>query len=393
MLSGKKILLVGSYYFENLGDPLFIITTKRMLEQQHHANVDVADLFGRTHLSVASDSDTVTVKNKKSNLLKKMCKKMLRIPYRACKKAMHKTKLQKMYSQMVQGYDAVVIPGGGFISFSRTFPYHDNIGALADACRKQKIAFCMNAVGVCRDVDCLLHEEKWKRILHSESVRYLTCRDGKQLIEQVCGYPVKQVACTAVSAGDLFEIYRDKSSETIGIGVIRGNAFSSYGFDLSEEQLIGFYVDLGKELQSQGYRVKYFTNGLMSDYDIGRKVVALLNDDTLLLKRPETPDELLSQIASFKTVAVARLHAAISALSLNVPTVLFCWGVKGKDFMQMAGASSYAISPENMTVPYVTERIKSVMEHGWDQEKRQELQKNAADSILAMCEALTENKM
>ena len=388
MLNGKKILLVGSYYFENLGDPLFMLTTKKLLEQKYHATVDIADIYGRTQLYVYVPDNTVH-KPKKIGYLKKICKKALAVPYVAYIKAKNRYGMMKMYGKMVDGYDAVVIPGGGFISFSRTFPYHENIGCLAEICKKKGIDFCMNAVGVCRDVDRLFHEKAWKKILSPKLVKYIACRDGKELIEQVCGYPVEQVACTAVSAGDLYGIYRDEKSKTVGIGVIRGNAFSSYGYDFSEEQLIEFYADLGRELQKRGHDVKFFTNGLMTDYVIGQKVVSLMGDESLLLKRPETPEELVAQISGFKAVSIARLHAAITAFSLNVPTVLFCWGVKGMDFMEMAGASEYAVTAENMNVPYVIERLDRVMEKGWDQKQRRKLQLDAEESILKMCKILT----
>ena len=59
MLNGKKILVVGSYYFENLGDPLFMLTTKKLLEQKYHATVDIADIYGRTQLYVYVPDNTV----------------------------------------------------------------------------------------------------------------------------------------------------------------------------------------------------------------------------------------------------------------------------------------------------------------------------------------------
>ncbi len=387
MLNGKKILLVGSYYFENLGDPLFMITTKKLLEQKYHATVDIADIYGRTQLSVSSPDNTVP-KTKKNGYLKKICVKALTIPYIIYIKAKNRFRMMRVYSKMVDGYDAVVIPGGGFISFSRTFPYHENIGCLAEMCKKKGIDFCMNAVGVCCDVDRLFHEKAWKKILSPKLVKYIACRDGKSIIEQVCGYPVEQMACTAVLASDLYGIYRDDTSRTIGIGVIRGNAFSSYGYDFSEDQLIEFYVNLGRELKNQGHDVKFFTNGLMTDYVIGQKVASLMGDDSILLKRPETPEELVSQISGFKAVAIARLHAAITAFSLNIPTVLFCWGVKGLDFMKMAGAVEYAVTSENMNVAYVVDRLNQVMEQGWNQEQRHKLQLDAEESVLKMCKCI-----
>ena len=386
MLSGKKILIIGSYYFENLGDPLFMLTTKKILEERYNASVDIADLFGRKKIDTSASS---AVEKNKVSKAKKLVKKLLRAPYTIYTKLVRKKKLEKLYENMIIGYDAVVIPGGGFISFSRTFPYHNNIYALEKMCKKHNIDFCMNAVGVCRDVDALFHKKIWKKILNHKSLKYISCRDGKELIEQVGGYSVEQVSCTAVSAGDFFKIYHNKSSETIGIGVIRGNAFSSYGYDLSEEKLIDFYVELGKSLQSLGYKIKYFTNGLMTDYVIGQRVVAKLNDETLLMRRAETPEELIKQISEFKAVAVARLHAAITAFSLDVPTVLFCWGVKGQDFMRMTNAAEYMVTAENMNVEYVINRIVSVISNGWDQEQRKKVQDYAEKSILAMCTAIS----
>lgn len=381
-----KILLMGALHFENMGDPLFMMTAKRMLEARG-CIVDLADLFFRKGLSQSKP----TVANRRvirSGLFRRIAGKA----YRCIRKLpfVQSKRLLRKYRKLVVGYDAVVLPGGGFVSYSRSYPYHRNIRMLELACKGLRIPFCMNAVGVCRDVDRLFHASAWRKILRDPTLCYISCRDGKELIEKHGCPPVEQVGCTATLADELFDIRRDEASDTIGIGVIRSNAFSMYGYDMSEEQLIEFYAELVTALRRHGYHVVLFTNGLPIDCAVAERIREQLGDDTLLLKRPETPEELVRQIASFRAVMCARLHAAITAFALNIPTVLFCWGVKGREFMEMANAADFALPPERMRADVVLPLLERAMNEGWDAERRAAVRRSAEESVDRMLHKINE---
>lgn len=239
---------------------------------------------------------------------------------------------------------------------------------------------CFNAVGVVSDKRANLGKKLLKKALMNESVKYISCRDGEEKVKSMTKLPVKTVACAATMAGDLFGIKKDENSNKIGIGVIRGKVFEAYGYNLSQDELIDFYVNLVYEIENKGYKAQLFCNGFIKDYELGKKVCEKLGKN-ILLKRPETPEELIEQVSGFKAICAARLHAVITAYSLDVPAVVFSWGTKQKDFMTQAGCTHRAIACSDMNAEYVIKVLCEAIENGWDNDKRTAFTKTGVDSI------------
>ncbi len=386
MVEKKKILLIALYYFENLGDPLYILTTKKLIEKFCDSTVDIADIYGYTeipknvslHETQKKQSLFILILKKGFHLLRRIIKRILL----GNRQKQRVYEFRKMYKNMIQGYDVVIIPGGGYVYFNE-YDFHLRIGALQRECEKAGIAFAMNAVGI-----SIIYNKPWvnvpywKSIIDSKSLAYISLRDGVNMLEKICNRPLKQVACSATLTGDLFGIKKQADSNIIGVGVIRGNAFSSNGLDFNEDDMIDFYVSLIEKIKETGYTPKLFINGLPKDHEIAMKIVNRLNDDEIYLSRAKTPEELVEQISTFKAVICARMHAAITAFSLDIPTVLFCWGEKGKAFMDMAGAGEFALYPDKMQPEYAVEMLHKAINVGWNQEKRKELQASAEKSVV-----------
>lgn len=365
MLKNKKILLIGLYYFENLGDPLYMLTTKKLIEQHCDAVVEIADIHPI----------------KKRNPIKKHINKIKNIFRKILHLKQPDIDFVKQYKKIFQGYDAVVVPGGGVISL-KDYPFHKYFKAMQEACDELNIKFCMNAVGITKIFgEELKNTDEWQKIIDSKSMTYFTCRDGQDILQNICKKEIKKSPCTATLSAKLFDIKRNENSNTIGIGVIKGDVFSESGFDYNEEQLVDLYSNLVSKIKALGYKVNLFVNGFKTDYNLAIKVQNRLNDDTLLLKQAKTPEELVYQISQFKAVVCARMHAAIIAFSLDIPTVLFCWGVKGIEFMKEAGAEEFALTYEKMQADYVVEMLQKSIKQGWNEEKRLLVQQSVEDNI------------
>ena len=111
------------------------------------------------------------------------------------------------YRSKLQGASLVIFPGGGIIECSTN---HNMFG--------------------------------WsimRRAVNRSCVRSMTCRDGVEWINQNL-YGGRNFAtalpCGAILAGQMYGVRKDPSSNTIGIGVIRGSAFEVYGNPITQEQ-------------------------------------------------------------------------------------------------------------------------------------------------------------
>jgi polysaccharide pyruvyl transferase WcaK-like protein len=384
---GKKVALIGLYYFNNMGDPLYIETTMLLLNKLSNAEIKIIDIYGKTKwdFSLKKSKEHGNIRTLKS-FLYRCIRFMISLLRRLFK---NHFLVRQYYSQIRDDVDVVIVPGGGYVSLCATYPFHHRFAAIEKACEKAHAVLCMNAVGMSKDVGEILHfEDEWKKILRNKTLLYLSCRDGKDIFESLSGREVDQVGCTASLAGDLYGISKDENSDIIGIGVIRGNAFSMYGYDFSESQLIEFYARLFRAVQKKTpYKPVLFTNGLDSDIEIAYKVEKKLHAQGLLVEMPRSPKDLVYTISKFKAVVCARMHAAIVAFSMNIPTVLICWGIKGKDFMKMAGASDFAVDPSELTADYVYELLQKAIGSGtWPNDCRHKIQQSAVSSVLKMME-------
>lgn len=382
-----RILLIGLLYFENLGDPLYMMTTRRLLEERGYT-VDLADLYGQTELKPRQSKQMPD----KPRIHKRIRRCVVRTVFRLWPISAYRFKKHwsNLYFHLFQKYDAVIVPGGGVISL-KPYPFHRYFRLMQEQCARLRIPFCMNAVGITKICGAQpKHTYAWRHIINSPSMTYFACRDGSTILNRICRRELPVAACTATLSDRLFDINRDANANTVGIGVIKGDAFSEYGHDFSEEQLVEFYSSLVTATQKRGYRVRLFVNGFQVDRDIATKVQQRLNDDALLLPCAESPEELVRQIASFRAVMCARMHAAIIAFALNIPTVLFCWGVKGRDFMEMANAADFAVPPERMRADVVLPLLERAMNEGWDAERRAAVRRSAEESIDRMLQKINE---
>ncbi len=391
----KKVVIFGVYNDPNLGDRLLCVSVGGIINSLCDVEIKYADFYGRETLSPKyprqKTSGTVYSVNWSPfySVFHKVFSLMSLMNYPIREIGCHlewltdpnrKKRLEKYYESVTEGADAVIVPGGGILEDSIWHDYYHNLMLMAEVCEKNNIPMCFNAVGVVSDKRAKLGKKLLKKALLKDSIKYISCRDGEETVKKMTKMPVKTVACAATMAGEILNINKDKSSEKIGVGVIRGNAFSEYGYPLGEAELIDFYVDLIHEIENKGFEAVLFCNGFIKDYELGRKVCEKLGKN-ILLKRPETCEELVGQVAGFKAICAARLHAVITAYSLDVPAVVFSWGTKQKDFMTLAGCSHRAIACCDMNSEYVMKMLCEAIKNGWDKDKRTAFTKTGVDSI------------
>ncbi len=391
----KKVTIFGVFADPNLGDRLLCLSVGKIVQNLCDAEIEYVDFYARADLSpkyprkrcentIGSVNWSFFYEN-----FHKIFSLMSLGNYPVRELGCHleyitdpnrKKRLEKYYEDKIKDSELVIVPGGGVLEDSLEHDFYHNLLSMAKVCEKHNVPLCFNAVGIVHDKRSGIGKRILKKALSSDSVKYISCRDGADVVRLMAKCPVTSAACAATMAGELFEIKKDSDSNTIGIGVIRGNIFTSYANSITEEELIDFYVDLVRTIENKGYDVKLFCNGFIKDYELGEKVVKKLGKN-ILLKRAQTPEELLGQIASFKAICAARLHAVIGAYSLDVPSVVFSWGTKQKEFMTAAGCPERAVAKENLNAEYVATLLEDALKTGWNEDVRTSYVQTAIDSI------------
>ena len=372
-----KICIFSLYKSENLGEMVYTECLKKMLEQNiPGVDVQLVDIHGRD--ATQHRPNGIILRG-----LKKLGASSLEKKLRFAKE---NDFLRNYYSERVRGAKAVIIPGGGYIKCTpksandRSYRYNEYFAIMADVCEENNIGLYYNAVGHTINRNEENEIKAWKKTFSMPAVQYVSCRDELDFFKKVYK-DTRLVCCTAAYSATLYGFERDKHSNTIGIGVIRQDAFEDYGYKVSREDLIRFYIDLIHELEDRGHCVKLFTNGLTRDYEFGRTIAEKYGNRDLLVNRPVTVEELLGTISSFKGVIVSRMHAAIIAYSFDIPAVCLCWNNKHLGFMRSAGVPERAIYPENFKALQVADIMESALLTGWPEEQKETYRTTALSSV------------
>lgn len=173
--------------------------------------------------------------------------------------------------------------------------------------------------------------------------------------------------CCAVYAKEAYHVSNYLDSNIIGIGVIRGNIFTSYGKDFSEENLLQLYQDIINGLCGQGWRCCIFTNGYSEDIQFARKLYSRVKCKEVLMKEaPLNAKELVFTISQFKGMVTARLHSCIVAYSLQIPTVAITWTNKVSDFMTLIGKPESAIEIDELDAGIILQRFNKALSEKYD---------------------------
>ena len=389
----KTIIFAGLMMDTNLGEAIYPVTLKYLLEKVTGETYQVKnmDLYGR--MLCCEDNSTLeqTEKLKYSvnlNLVTKFMIRSVRFTGRKLNKrpqARHaewklnpnaEKRLRKYYTETMQGASLVLFAGGGIIECSSNHDYFHHIELITRIAEEMQIPVCFNGVGMVFDPNATLGWDIMKEALNRECVKYFTCRDNQKWINKHL-FDGRQFAstvpCSVILSNQGFHTEKEKNAEIIGVGVIRGNIFTSYHHDFDEEQLLNLYADLIHKLKAKGCSCRLFTNGYSKDILFAEKLMQRIGDDSLALDKPEGAEALVKLIAGYRGIITARLHSAIVAYALDVPAVAIAWQKKVSDFMKLIGTPDSAVPLEKLNADTMISQFESLEQSGYQQETRQKL--------------------
>ena len=314
-----KILLVGEYYSENLGDPLLCQTVEKVIKEYYpDAEIVPFDMNGKISVDVYYKPKTNPVLE---SFMKYLCNHYLYYRRAAICRTYIKDKgrCQRVWYRLGEllhnnKFDLVIFAGGSiFMDYFSGIIY---LILARLALTRVKILF--HACGMStlnEDGEYLL-----RRALRSKKIVSISLRDSYERFIQMfpVNAKVQETFDTALCCSRYFAPSDERRTQ-LGIGMI----------DRCYDQ----QMMLIRALLTSNYNWKAFTNGSPYDQAYAEKLLSVAGIPTekigeYLIDRPETAEELVKSITGFQKIISFRMHSQIVAASFGIASFGYAWDEK-----------------------------------------------------------------
>ena len=370
-----KIAVIGLYYASNLGDAVICDCVRAWMKEAYpEAQVDMIDIKNYKEFPVQKKISTLTRERRKWNLKRDRWLTKSGISDRIYYWSAIGIRDQESFYEKLgkRGYDAVVFAGGQL--------FMDWLSLDICECLKrfhqQGVPVYFNACGAGEVLSEKIRRSLAKQLNH-ENIKLISTRDDVHTIEKRYFDGKKCVMPTydpALWTTDVYGIKR-MDSDVVGLGVMYSN-------HTWQHNITKFWLDVIKNLEYKNIPWKMFCNGNLEDYEYGCRVLkkAGKKPEHHILECASMPQELIMQIAGFKSIVSFRLHSHIIAASLGIPGIAVVWDKKVRFFYERIGHPERCITVQN-TGDQVIARLKRAEAEGVDM-KKIEQQKYDARRIL-----------
>lgn len=299
----------------------------------------------------------------------------------------YKLRLTKYFKEKLRDLDAIVYAIGMLKFSTQDLSYiFDIINQLASV---YNIPVFMSALSVANG-----NSKDWRylqlvRAVNMSCVKGITTRDGINGLDLLIKNYIQNTHIYCDFVGDpalwipeCYGVTRCVDSDIIGINVIRKNIYKDYGTAFSGNQLLSLYMSLISELDRRNMKWVMFCNGMLEDYKFGQEILKAANlSQEKLLPIPNNAKEFVYMISNFKAVFGARLHACITAFSLDVPVVGLLWDNKLKYFSETMGISSFFCNTNELKGELIVNKLQEAMAFEYDIHNRQIYKQKTIDSL------------
>ena len=372
----KKIIILALENIQNIGDELLGVTTQWLAKsvtsfkvERRQFTLSAKQAFKQ---GIIIGSCLFVCLRLSSVLFQKIG--LFTMSFYLNKLAYH-FKLYSYYKKIMKESHAIIVAIGMLKYSTQNFSYvFDELTAIAN---KYNIPVLFNAQSIQKG------NNKDKRYLslvkasNRSCVKMITTRDGQEGLSLLQQDYIRNPEIITDFVGDpalwipeIFQIHK-KTSDTIGIGLVRRNIYQSYGSNFSSEQLFSVYEQLIHELDIRNQKWVLFCNGMPDDYNFGKEILSRLNlADNKLLPAPKNSQQFIEMISGFKAVFGARLHACISSFALDIPIVGLLWDDKLKYFSKTMGVSDFFLTIEQLNGVTVANKLQEAISFTYDNENR-----------------------
>ena len=395
-----RVKLIGLNSYDNLGDQI-LRDTCEFLAQKAAKDIEEKK-YSFEKMDMMPRTEGTIVNLLLIFLLRIFCKCGTFRYGRACystrffdwiRNSLFKLKYYHYYVENLKDINAIIFVGGAYLKFKgEDFQYC--IRNLISIAQEQNISVMFNAIGVEgydeEDIRCV----KLKECIEQPCVKVVTTRDDIQTLQSKFA---KNAKCTTNLVGDpalwIPECYDIcKSSEKrfqIGINVSYLTLFQLYGLPYNKDEYLQIFKQLIEELNRNSISYRLFCNGKKEDYEGGIELINKLGlKEDVMFPQPQTPKELIEQISEFECIVPLRLHAAITAYALGIPSAGFIWNKKVLRFAKIVGMEESFIDIADFSAEVMVENIKKSMRKSLDRDKIECLKKQTLQSIVSFLDTL-----
>ncbi|WP_181469852.1 polysaccharide pyruvyl transferase family protein [Paenibacillus sp. MDMC362] len=375
----KKIALVGLNNFNNMGDQIISETMQYLVQKNWDDKVETYFVDINPYDSYCKAN--IPFRFKCFNMIRKLesISRYFKRPDDVTYYIQYfswKIKLYKYYEQQLRKADAVIFSGGAFIKY-HTQELNYLVDMIIRIATKQGIPVMMSGMGIEGYSPTDRRCQKLKEAINRSCVKMITTRDNLPLLNEK--YIVNKSIITALVGDPAFYIperYQIERQRTnrIGIGIIRSDNFIKYGINFSEEQVLNLYQEIIKELEKRKLPWTLFSNGFTSDYKFGLQLLDSLEmDHSNFLPRPRNTAEFVSMVSQFDFIVGARLHAIITAYSLDIPAIGLIWNEKLALFGTLIGKEQNFLSVTETNAQHIVDIIEEKRNDYYDEKQREKL--------------------
>lgn len=342
-----KILVLGSYFSDNLGDGVICECVAQQLQTAFpDAEVCIYDLLMR---DCFRKSEIPSISSLNQNRYHVIARRLVSRFHLVDKQLLSSTMRMEANRAQIERMkniecDAVVFAGGQVLMDSYALIVEQYIQILEE----RSIPVFLNACGMGATVSKTVRN-RLSNVLLYPCVRWISCRDDVSLLENVYLKKKKRVVPIADGAlwcDEVYGIWKHDSS-VVGLGIMYPDTEK-----VSPRRALNFWLKIIRKLDQEKIEWKIFVNGGVSDIAFAEYVYQHIPEPKRPLNEafsiyPCTPKDLVETISQFSSIISFRLHSHIIAASLGIPSISICWDDKVRLFFEKVGCPERCFSPND----------------------------------------------
>ncbi len=350
-----KTLFAGEYSSKNVGDGIIKLAIEKLC-RDNGVQAEFKDFFGNP---IGETSFTLSHAKPKKNTLKTRLLQSSAVNY-LISILFYFTRYKKIAASYKTEHYAQLVIGGGNLLMDNFLNFPLLILRIVQQCERNAVPVKLFSVGAGKKYSWLARKIV-ARVLRSPVVTSVMCRDdhSRDLVRSTVGDGHADKVYSSFDSA----LYLDRgntsarSGGTIGLGVIAPSILKTLipEHPMSDkEYALRWWGGIVESLAAQvgPENIELLSNGSDLDNAFAQELWEILNRNypgITVCTAIKSPVDLMDKIGSYRALAAYRMHAAVTAMALQVPVVGFEWDPKVLQMFTYCGKRNSCISVTQFT--------------------------------------------